>query len=109
MQALPSQRRMARFHMRMVRRRAWSRAVDGDRVVRGPAVHSLTPELTPVVTEAPPRRASMDVAPSQHRHDVRAAKTLAHLNGHTLARIHSAAGAGAKSAPLDQWIRHTVS
>ena len=77
-QALPSHRRIERFHVRMVRRRAWSREVDGDLVVIGPKVHQLTPELTPVVTAEPSRRASMDFEPIHHRDDVLAAKTLAH-------------------------------
>ena len=68
-ETLSSQGRIERFHMRVVRRRARSGDVDGDRVVRGPEVDQLTAALTPVVTEAPRRRASLDVEPIQHRDD----------------------------------------
>ena len=74
----------------------------------GPEVHQLTAELTSVVTEEPPRRASMDCEPIQHRDDVLAAKALAHLDGHTFSRIHIDDGEGAKSATIYQLIGYKV-
>jgi hypothetical protein len=50
----------------------------------------------------------MDFEPIQHRDDVLAATTLAHLNGHTLSRIHINDGEGAKSAAIYQLISHKV-
>lgn len=74
----------------------------------GPEVHQLTAERTSVVTEEPPRRASMDCEPIQHRDDVLAAKALAHLDGHTFSRIHIDDGEGAKSATIYQLIGYKV-
>jgi len=50
----------------------------------------------------------MDVELIQHRNDVLAAKTLAHLKGHTLSRIHIDDGEGANSAIIYQLISHNV-
>jgi hypothetical protein len=50
----------------------------------------------------------MDFEPIQHSDDVLAAKTLAHLNGHTHSRIHIDDGEGAKSAAIYQLISHNV-
>lgn len=46
----------------------------------GPEVQQLTAELTPVVTEDPRRRTSLDFEPIQYGDDMFAAKTLAHLS-----------------------------
>jgi hypothetical protein len=107
-EALPSEGRVERFHMRIVRRVPRSREVDPHLMLIRPQFDELTAKFAAIITQQPGRRAALGGEPIEHVHHVLSAETLAHLNRQALSREYINHGQGSKPLPIHKLIGHKV-